>query len=387
MLDILYLVGNTGDAAVARRASMLRAGGASVGIAGFRRSTVSVPPLDGEEYYDLGQTFDGRFVQRIMATSRAAVRLRSRMRGRRAPDVILARNLEMLFLAARLSELWASRPAIVYECLDIHRLMLRPDVIGHSLRRLERHLARKASLVLVSSPAFSREYFDNINPLGLPVRLIENKVYGATARARNPAFGTPAGRAIRVGWFGALRCSRSLDVLGASARALGGGLEVVLRGRPALTEFADFHGTVAANPYLRFEGAYNNPDDLAAIYGDVHLVWAIDYFEDGKNSKWLLPNRLYEGCFNGAIPIALAGTETAALLEAKNIGIVVDDTSPDSLIRLIDNLTPATLRELAAAVARIPASDFACDTRECRELVSALVPANRMDGRALEVAA
>ena len=84
-----------------------------------------------------------------------------------------------------------------------------------------------------------------------------------------------------------------------------GRFEIVLRGRPAYSEFTDFDGFVAAEPYLRFDGAYRNPEDLAAIYGEVHFSWAIDFFEEGLNSSWLLPNRLYEGCRYGAVPIAM----------------------------------------------------------------------------------
>ena len=108
-------------------------------------------------------------------------------------------------------------------------------------------------------------------------------------------------------------------------------MEIILRGRPALTEFEDFHGFVDAQPHMRFEGPYRNPEDLAAIYSDVHFAWAIDFFEEGKNSQWLLPNRIYEGCLHGAIPIALAGTETAAFTQKHGIGIVIPDIGQSTL--------------------------------------------------------
>ena len=96
-------------------------------------------------------------------------------------------------------------------------------------------------------------------------------------------------------WFGALRCTKSLELLAAFTRATQGRFEVVLRGRPARVEFDDFDGFVQAEPHMRFEGAYRNPGDLPSIYGEVHFSWAIDFFEEGMNSNWLLPNRLYEG--------------------------------------------------------------------------------------------
>jgi len=375
LLDVLYLAGSTGDPAVERRVRMLRDGGALVSVAGFRRAGSAPPSFETQGYHELGQTFDARFAQRIYAIARAAGPLKTRMRSRNAPDVIMARNLEMLFLAVRLKDMWDGRPAIVYECLDVHRLMLRHDMIGRSLRGLERRLARKASLLLISSPAFAREYFGKLNQLGLPTRLVENKVLGSHARGQNPALSVVDGAPLRIGWFGALRCRKSLDILKRFTHHMGGAVEIVLRGRPALTEFDDFHGSIAANPYLSYEGPYQNPRDLPKIYSGVHLTWAIDYFEEGQNSSWLLPNRVYEGCLNGAIPIALAGTETASFLRAKGLGIILGDTHQDTLASAIGMLSRHQLLDLATAVARRPVTDFACGLEECGELVAALAQA------------
>lgn len=388
MLDVLYLASNTGDATVDKRVEMLVDGGASVSVAGFRRSGSAIPQLNVADYFELGETFDARFGQRIMAVAQAAGPLKARMRGRAAPDVIVARNLEMLFLANRLQPMWREPPAIVYECLDIHRLLLRDDLVGQALRSLERRLARNASLLLTSSPAFVREYFDAYAQTDLPTLVVENKVYGETGTpATNPALRPPHDGPLRIGWFGALRCRRSLAILADFSARMNGAVEVVLRGRPALTEFTDFRGFVAAQPFMTYEGAYRNPDDLAGIYSDIHLAWAIDYFEEGQNSKWLLPNRIYEGCRHGAIPVALAGTETAAFLQTNGIGIVLPDTAPQTLVDRLAGLGPEALRDLAAAVAARPVGTFAADTNDARQLVGRLAQAAGAAHAALEEAA
>lgn len=388
MLDVLYLAANIGDATVAKRVQMFADGGADVAVAGFRRSGSASPRLNATDTFELGETFDARFGQRILAIARAAGPLRSRMRGRAAPDVIVARNLEMLFLASRLQPMWEERPAIVYECLDIHRLLLRNGIVGQALRGLERRLARRAALLMTSSPAFVREYFEAYDQVELPTLLIENKVYGSgPERGTNPAL-RPVDGPLRIGWFGALRCRRSLLVLADFAARMNGAVEIVLRGRPALTEFDDFHGFVATQPHMSYEGTYRNPDDLAPIYSGVHLSWAIDYFEAGQNSKWLLPNRVYEGCLHGAVPVALEGTETATFLGANGIGIVLPDTAPETLVEALGSLGAEALRGLAQAVAARPASSFAADIHDARILVGRLAEVAGAESRvALEVAA
>jgi len=372
LLNILYLVPNLADPAVARRIDMLRLGGAQIHVAGFRRSGTSAPKLDAATYLELGETFDARFAQRILATIRAMSSARTWSARLPAPDLIIARNLEMLSLANRLRGLWRNNPPIVYECLDIHRLMLRDDAIGRAMRGAERHWSKQAALLLTSSPAFLRNYFDVYG--GPPAEILENKVlWDGGERGRNPALASPAGiTPLRIGWFGALRCARSLDALSGLAKAMGGEVEVVLRGRPALTEFDDFHRLTANQPHLTFAGPYRNPDDLATIYSDVHLAWAIDFFEEGQNSKWLLPNRIYEGCLHGAIPVALAGTETAAFITRQGIGIVLPDIAPETLRTVIGGLSRERLVELAGAVAARDASHFAANRSDCVALVDKL---------------
>lgn len=371
MPAILYLVHNLSDPAVARRVAMFQMGGAEVEVAGFRRGDAPPAALQVDRVVELGITHDARMLHRLAATLGAALRASSWSRQLKRPDVIVARNLEMLGVANRLRGLWGRAPRLVYECLDIHRLMLRQDKIGLAMRGVEQRLMRGVNLLLTSSPAFMRNHFDLH---GAPASLlVENKVFTSEpfAFGRNPALRDQA-TPIRVGWFGALRCARSLAALDNLSRHYGGRLEVQLAGRPALTEFDDFHATTTAAPHLNYTGTFRYPTDLPTIYSDVHFVWAIDFFEEGLNSNWLLPNRLYEGGLNGAIPIALAGTETAAFIERLGIGVVVPDIEKQTLLDLFDTMTPDRVRRLAADVAAQDPKLFRCDVDECADLVARL---------------
>ena len=385
MPRILYLVHNLSDPAVGRRVAMFRQGGAEVEIAGFRRGDAPPPSLPLDTVVELDITHDGRMLHRLAATVGAAWRAPGWTRSLGRPDVIVARNLEMLGVANRLLGLWSNAPTLVYECLDIHRLMLRKDHIGHALRVLEQRLTRRVDLLITSSPAFMRHHFDRHG--APPSLLVENKVFAPelAEAGRNPVL---AGHhdPIRIGWFGALRCSKSLAALDGLSRHFGGRVEVIMRGRPALTEFKDFYGIAAGSPHLEYGGPFHYPTDLAGMYSAAHFAWAIDFFEEGLNSSWLLPNRLYEGCLNGAIPIALTGTETAAFIERLGIGIVVPDIAQQTLIDLFEGMTAARLRELAAAVEALDPTLFRCGAEECADLVARL-SASRPARTQLETAA
>ncbi|MBZ9809514.1 glycosyl transferase family 1 [Mesorhizobium sp. BR1-1-9] len=374
MLNVLYLVHDVSDPAVRRRITMLRAGGAQVTLAGFRRTANPIADVEGLRPLDLGATRDGRFAQRLTAVAKVAVSIGTRLRGMPRPDLIIARNLEMLALARRANTAFGAAVPIVYECLDIHRLMLRSDAVGKALRATERYLARDVKLLVTSSPAFTANYFEPFGQVAAPVELVENKYFEAAAilPAEHEMAEAPVAPPWRIGWFGALRCRRSLELLADFSRRADGRFEIVLRGRPALTEFPDFHAFVEAEPWLSFRGPYRNPEDMAAIYRDVHFSWAIDFFEAGQNSEWLLPNRLYEGCRFGAVPISMANTETGRFLGRQGIGILLPEASPDALQAAIGKMEERRFATLKERVLSRNPKIWSYDRSDCRALVEKL---------------
>ncbi|MGI6852235.1 glycosyl transferase family 1 [Mesorhizobium sp. 1B3] len=371
MLRVLYLVHDVSDPAVGRRVRMLRAGGAEVILAGFRRGAEPVARVDGLAPIELGVTRDGKFAQRIAAVAQAALSASRLLKDIARPDVIVARNLEMLALARRVNAALGGDIPIVYECLDIHRLLLRSDPIGAAMRKAEQFFSRDIGLLVTSSPAFVKHHFRPVLGSALPIELVENKVL-ELADDTPAALQAPAGPPWRIGWFGALRCRRSLELLSAFSRAAGGKVKVVLRGRPARGELADFDNVVADEPYVEFHGVYRNPDELAAIYGDVHFSWAIDFFEEGQNSQWLLPNRIYEGCRYGVVPIAMRGTETGNFVERLGCGLLLPERSVAALSAMFSTLDPGRYGAEKQRVTSIDPTTWICGIDDCRALVGKL---------------
>lgn len=374
MKHILYLAHDLADPAIRRRVLMLKKGGATVTVAGFQRAeNLLCDDLEVRSIV-LGKTADARFMQRIGAVTAAAFSMKQKLEGISKPDVVVARNVEMLAPAARASRLFGGDLPVVYECLDIHRLLLDEGMKGKLLRGVEGYFGAKAQLLITSSPAFIENYFRPRSNLNLPTLLVENKVLDLSDhRAVPPQLRPPkSGKPWRIGWFGAIRCRKSLSILADFAHRMDGRVEIVLRGRPAYSEFPDFDRRVQALPFVEFHGAYRNPEDLASIYADVQFVWAIDFFEEGLNSNWLLPNRLYEGSVHGAIPIALKSTETGRFLDARGVGVTLDEARPGVLAGLFEAMTPQRYGELFASLASIDRSHWVTGPEDCRALVARL---------------
>ena len=369
---ITYFAHDLSDPAVNRRVQMLTAGGADVRPVGFRRSS-EVPTLIAElRAGDLGHTVDGKLMQRTLSITRALAILHRHVDYVRGADVVLARNLEMLIIASRARKLYAPSATLIYECLDIHRMLLSSGIRGRLLRLLQSRLWRQVDLLLTSSPAFVRNYFAPYS-FPAPIRLVENKVAlldrdQAITSVTRPCAGPPW----RIGWFGAIRCRKSLEILSALAKASSGAVEIVLRGRPSGAIFPNFPAEIVNLPDVCFAGPYRNPEDLPAIYGGVHFAWAIDYYESGQNSAWLLPNRIYEAGLYGAVPIALTDVETGRWLLQRGAGVVLNEPLEQQLLAFFHQLDPVRYGQLAKRMEALPRRDLVIDRNDCRMLVDAL---------------
>ena len=366
--SIAYLAPDLTDPALGRRVTMLEAGGASVAVAGFRRGD---QPLNVAAAEVLGRTVDADLGQRLKAVLGVLARPWRIAAFVRGQDLILARNLEMLVIAEVALALGNPRARLVYECLDIHRIMLGEGLKSNFLRWVERGLLRRVSLILVSSPGFTREYFSRRHPHAPPSLLVENRPLSLTAQPVVRPGPVERKAPWRIGWFGMIRCRRSFDILKSLARAMKGDVEVIIRGRPTPAVFPDFERDVAATPYFRFGGAYA-AQDLPQLYEEVDFVWTMDFYEAGQNSSWLLPNRLYEGGAFDKPALAERQVEAGRWLMARGSGVVFGDPEPE-LLEFFRSLTPEAYCALVASARRVPRADLVCDRAACQALVHSLI--------------
>lgn len=363
MQRIGYLAHDLADPAIARRVTMFRTGGAEVILAGLLRGTL---PAGLTDAMVLGQSVDARLADRaltvlaVLATGLPA--LAKRMQG---VSAIVARNLEMLVIGQALQRRLTPKPRLVYECLDIHRLLTSASSAGRALRGVERYLGKSVDLVVTSSPAFITNHLSR-GAFADRILLVENKVLNPAPhplRLMPPPF--------RIGWYGALRCKRSFKMLADLSDHLGGKVKISLRGRPSPAIFPDIGQILTPHPHMSFGGPYTAAD-LPALYGDVHFAWCIDFYEDGANSEWLLPNRLYESAAYGAVPIALRSVETGRFLQRKGLGVTLGEADPAALVALFSEMTSAQYAALHRAVIDSDPALWRAGLDDCRALVAAI---------------
>ncbi len=365
---ILILAHDLSDAAIHNRAYMLKLGGADVVIAGFSRGKVCDNP-HADRMVQFGTTYNGNFIHRVFSVVKLIATLHKHKPLFNEADIVIARNLEMLAVASHAKKYLQDKAVIVYECLDIHRLLLGKGAAGAILRKLEGHYARSASLLITSSQAFMDNYFTPLSGVRLPVRIQENKLLCAGSVAVHQS--RSIGPVWTIGWFGILRCRKSLSLLSTLAGQLEGKVNVIMRGKPALDQMPDFFEVVASSPFLNYGGTYLK-SDLEKIYSEVHFSWAIDMYEEGQNSSWLLPNRIYEGGAFGAVPIALRSVNTGKFLEKTGAGVLLSDNIAADLKLFFTQLNGDTFRALESQISGVPKKTWSYSEPDCRDLVQSL---------------
>jgi succinoglycan biosynthesis protein ExoL len=340
-LRIAFFAHDDHDSAIVKRMHSLRNGGAEVMALMFtRRGDARKAHGRGPVDVDLGPRQDGQLLRRIPRLFRALARLPAQRTRLAACHLFLARNLDMLILAVIARRISRSTAPIVYEVLDIHRTMLGPSRTARLMRAIERRLLARVAMLVVSSPDYITHYFTPVQAYRGPWRLMENKLGpGAPARAGHER-ALPSGPPWRIGWFGVLKCQRSLGILRQISATLGPAVHIHIAGIIAHSVLPPslIANACRAQPNITYTGAYSHPHDLPRLYGGVHFVWAADFLDAQANSAWCLPNRVYEGGAYGALALCARGNATARMIERHGIGLSfaepLEETVPLALAAL-----------------------------------------------------
>ncbi len=312
----------------------------------------------------LYQTENESLRKRLGVVFASIYKLRAHRATLAAADVIVARNLDMLAIAILGSAFTWPRPAVIYECLDIHNLATDPGLKGKIVRLAERWLLTRVRALIVSSPAFVSEYFAPVQNWRGPVALIENKIWIGEDGPSRPSPPTPetarswtAERPLRLCWVGTLRCARSLAILAETAERMGPRIKLSLHGAVHFHAIPDFHEILAERPNMTWHGPYDYPSGLEAIYTNSDLTWSQDLWQWGRNSTWLLPNRIYEASYFGCPSIAVAGSETGRRVE-DGLGWSIPEAGAEALYDLLQRLSPAEVTEKRRDLLARPENEF-----------------------------
>lgn len=245
--------------------------------------------------------------------------------------------------------------------LDIHPATTKRGIRSVFLRWLERRVLARCQLLVVSSEAFLENYFHAVQRYQGKSFLLENKWSSEqmSALTRKRPYELPTGHEPRwtIGWFGNIRCPHSLEILTELADALPQRVRIYIRGCASLLGEQQLKDVIRDRENMVFEGEYCAPRELPVIYSNVHFNWCVDLC-GGKNSFWLLPNRLYEGGYFGIPALAIASHETGRVVRQRQLGISLETPIAKHLGDVLSNMTCEDYERLRRRIESLPAANF-----------------------------
>jgi succinoglycan biosynthesis protein ExoL len=347
--SIAYFGPDLDDPVVRRRVAQWRYAGFRVMPFAFSRS--SGTRIERSEFVDLGHVMPLSRLRRAAPLALAALRLITERRLLSGIDLFVARNLDIALLALFARRVVGSSAPVVYEVLDINSSCTETGWRGALLRRIEKWVLKHTNLLVLSSPYFGTDYYQQLLEYRRPWFLLENKIpkWVRLERLERPAAKKPAAakavsaigkRPWRIGWFGYLDDEKSWDILRHLAQRLPDEVAIHVRGRP-YTNFnmTRFLADVEQLDNVTYGGPFRNPEDLAEVYDAVDIVWSIDCNFPTGNSKWLLTNGLYEAGYFAKPALGLSGTAVGEFLGTYGSGWCLSEPLAENLLQFIANLT------------------------------------------------
>lgn len=360
----IFFAPDISDVSTIKRAETFLAHGYQLQVFGFRRDNYNRHFEPSWPYTPLGRTQDRRYGHRLAALFGAIPRVFAKRMALRRASFFYARNIDQLLLAL-LARLIGRRSArIVYEVLDIQPAFVGSNWRARLLRGIERFALRRTDLLVISSPAFLRHYFQPLQGYRKPWFLLENKLptnFPAIAGAARECGRQQARRHPYrwvVGYCGLIRGQATLDLIVRLAERLQGLVLFKFHGILTTVDPKSFSAAIARLDNLVYEGDYVNPRDLAEIYSDLDFAWAIDLEHRSHNSRWLLPCRFYEAGYFGIPCLTAGGFEIGHMVGDRKIGWNFDEPYEEELVSFFLTLTETDYDATRRRLLDLPESDF-----------------------------
>ena len=318
--------------------------------------------VDYENHYNLGKSPQKHYLRRFLKLILDIPRLSKILSNNPEINVVYAWNFDIALLFV-LATLFSKRNyTFIYEVADIKPILLSKSVVGKMLRKLEQFILNNTNYLCVTSEDFIINYFDKHYKHIATTHILENKVFpkiDSTLITKSNI--TPNGFKWRIGYVGLFRCNTSLRLLLELATRLPKNIEIILAGRPE-KHAKDIFNKLITLQNSTYIGEYKYPDDLLNIYSKIDIIWSADFSDLSDNSKWLLPNRIYEaGLFNVPQLCFSNNVAISKYIKSLKIGWILKEANIESLLSFFSTLTHESHQQIKSNYDKLTADQFSGD--------------------------
>ncbi len=345
---ILYLTPRTPNPVMAAQIDLLRQAGFQVEIMAFQRINLAYvgTSLPDSEINILGHIRDRRYLERLPTLLRAVPKIRAAIR--RSQLIYASTSTDIAFLGF-IAGLGLGRPIVIHVWY-LRPIQAAPGLQGKLMRAIDRFTVRRCRLLILDSAGL-RHYFFGWLKARKQSLLMEMKIEASRTRGSMPKNGLPLlDRPLVIGWFGILRHTWSLEFIECLNRLSNGKFKIVIAGTvsPKLHRFDCF---LRENPDVEYRGRFQHPKDMPQLHGDVDMVLAC--LSPFPPESWHRSTRYYEACFFQK-PLIVRPGEDAGEVEKHQIGLVLNESSPEDAARTFSAITSDDWLRWRANMAKLP---------------------------------
>lgn len=349
---IIFVMQTVGHPRDSKRIKMLLDVGFSVEAIGFSRNS-HVGRIPDCKVDVIGKISDGNYLRRILVLLASLSKLQRRLR---ESKITYVSGFDMLFLTLLVKVLYKLPLSIVYEIGDIRNIQTKSSIFGRVTRWLDKLMIRQVDLTVATSIGYIKGYY--IQWVGEKLRyyIIENKLE-SKYKVQKKIYPAVKKTKIKIGYFGVLRCIRSIEILCMLAKSQQENFEIIIAG---VFQDENCKRLISGITNINYIGAYKSPNDLDTLYSHVDIVWACYPFpaDDDENWKWARTNRFYESCYYSTPMIFLKGSGDESSILKYKIGMPIEDLHDDKVLDQFALLNWPNIEKWHKAIKDVPESVF-----------------------------
>lgn len=333
-----------------RRVDKLKELGVSVDVFSFERDYYR-GSLEKRVFTSLGRVQRENYLSRIFPLVKAISIMKKKIID---SDVIYSFGIDTFIIGWLASRSTKKKVIYIYEIGDIRSILLRNDLIGKVMRGVEKIVLKKADLLVVTSSAYIDNYFKKIQHINdIDYIVIENKPE-LEQKNHVSEITIKDTKKITIGYFGVIRCRRSLEILIKMMRQKNGKFNLYIRGIPSGTE--DLLDDIKSIEGVVVDGEYTVPDDLYEMYKHIDVSWICYPYQGERqgNWSWAKTTRFYEACFFKKPMIAQSNTQDGEYITKKGIGIEIPLSDIDQAVKMICSLSKEKIEKMTQNIINVP---------------------------------
>ena len=349
---IMFVMQTIGHPRDSKRIKMLIDAGFVVEAVGFSRNSHIGRNPDCKVDV-IGKISDGNYFRRIVVLLASLNKLQRRVC---KSQIIYVSGFDMLFLIFMVKKLYKLSFSLIYEIGDIRDIQTKSSILGRFTRWLDRLLIRQVDLVVATSIGYIKGYYNDWLGENPKYHIIENKLEFKFEDQKN-IYPVVKKTKITIGYFGVLRCIRSIEILCMLAKSQPDNFRVIVAG---VFQDESYKRLITDVPNIKYYGTYESPNDLQKLYSDVDIVWACYPFpaDEDQNWKWARTNRFYESCYYSTPMIFLKGSGDEKSILKYEIGMPIQDQNDDKVLDQFSLLNWSNIEKWNKAIKDVPQSVF-----------------------------